>query len=54
MVTVPALFREWVQHTSKHIPNFALLPFDDEKGQVIVTPEQVPDEKSSFYKAYFA
>jgi len=53
MVAVPALFRDWVKNTSKHVPNFGLLPFNDKKGQVIATPEQVPDENSSFYKEYY-
>jgi len=52
-VNLPQLFREWVYTSSKHIPNFALLPFDEEKGQVITTAEQIPDDNPSFYTAYY-
>jgi hypothetical protein len=52
-VAVSASFRDWVKNTAKNVPNFGLLPFDDEKGQVIATPEQVPDENYSFYKEYY-
>jgi len=41
-----------VYASSKHIPNFALFPFDEEKGQVITTAEQIPDDNPSFYTAY--
>jgi hypothetical protein len=52
-VNLPALFRDWVANTSKHIPDFALLPFEDAKGQVICTPEQVPVDNPTFYRKYY-
>jgi hypothetical protein len=52
-VNLPELFREWVKNTSKYIPDFALLPFEDVKGQVISTPEQVPYDNPNFYKEYY-
>jgi len=52
-VNLPHLFREWVKTMSKLIPDFALLHFDDEKGQAIVSPEQVPDDNPSFFQDYY-
>jgi hypothetical protein len=52
-VNLPALFRDWVANTSKHIPDFALVPFEDAKGQVICTPEQVPVDYPTFYREYY-
>jgi len=51
-VNLPTLFREWVNNTWQCTPDFALLPFDDEKGQVITTSDQVPDDNPGFYKCY--
>lgn len=31
-VHVPSLLREWLQASLQHIPDFSLLPYDDEKG----------------------
>ena len=50
---LPALFRDWVANTAKNIPDFALVPFEDDKGQVISTPDQVPYNNPSFYKDYY-
>ena len=52
-VDLPTLFRAWVTNTSKHIPNFSLVPFEDELGQVISTPEQVPTDNVTFYQEYY-
>jgi hypothetical protein len=52
-VNLPQLFREWVAATHKLIPDFALLPFNDDKGQVIVSPDQVPDDNPSFFQDYY-
>jgi hypothetical protein len=52
-VNLPQLFREWIKTTSTLIPEFALLPFDDEKGQAIVSAAQVPDDNASFYQDYY-
>ncbi len=52
-VNLPELFRDWVKHTNKYIPDFALVPFEDDKGQVISTPEQVPNDNPTFYKEYY-
>jgi len=52
-VNLPEKFREWVAATSKYVPNFALLPFEDVKGQVISTQEQVPYDNPTFYKEYY-
>jgi hypothetical protein len=52
-VDLPTLFRAWVTNTSKHIPNFSLVPFEDELGQVISTPEQVPVDNVTFYQEYY-
>jgi hypothetical protein len=53
-VNVPALFLNWIQNTSKCIPDFSLLPFDDEKGQQITDPKQAPDENPTFYSQYYS
>ena len=47
------LFRQWVEISYSQIPDFALLPFDDELGQAIHTPDQVPENNSTFYKEYY-
>jgi len=39
--------------TSKYIPDFTLLPFEDEEGQGIISPDQVPDDNPDFFKEYF-
>jgi hypothetical protein len=52
-VNLPALFMDWVANTAKNIPDFALVPFEDDKGQVISTPDQVPYDNPSFYKDYY-
>jgi hypothetical protein len=52
-VNLPDLFRKWVEQTSSSIPDFALLPFEDEKGQVITKPAQIPDDNPSFYQEYY-
>lgn len=52
-VHLPALFRDWVKSSTKHIPQFTLLPFDDPKGQPICLADQVPDDNPSFYKEYY-
>jgi hypothetical protein len=50
---LPFLFREWFVISSKHIPGFALLPFKDDKGQEILTSDQVPDDNPTFYSDYY-
>jgi hypothetical protein len=52
-VNLPTLFRDWVQSSSKYIPDFALFPFHDEKGQTIDKPEQVPDDNPEFFREYY-
>jgi hypothetical protein len=52
-VNLPQLFREWVSKSGAMIPDFVLLPFDDDKGQPITKPEQVPDDNPSFYQEYY-
>jgi hypothetical protein len=52
-IHLPTLFHEWFENTSKYISGFALLPFDDEKGQEIITSDQVPDENPNFYSDYY-
>jgi hypothetical protein len=52
-VNLPRLFREWVKNTSQCLPDFALLPYDDEKGQVITFPSQDPDDNSDFFQDYY-
>jgi hypothetical protein len=52
-VHLPSMFREWVKSTSKHIPDFTLLPFEDEKGQGVSSPSQVPDDNPDFFKEYY-
>jgi hypothetical protein len=52
-VHLPTLFREWFVNSSKHIPGFALLPFEDDKGQEILTSDQVPDDNPTFYSDYY-
>jgi hypothetical protein len=39
-------------NSAKHIPDFSLLPYNDEKGQQITASEQIPDNKPSFYSTY--
>lgn len=51
-VNVLVLFWNWIQNTSKCIPDFSLLPFDDEKGQQITDPKQAPDENPTFYSQF--
>lgn len=52
-VSVPALFTKWLTNSAKHIPDFSLLPYNDEKGQQITASEQIPDNKPSFYSTYY-
>jgi len=47
------LFREWVNNTKLCIPDFELLPFVEEKGQVVTTFDQVPDDNPIFFKDYY-
>jgi hypothetical protein len=52
-VNLPFLFLDWVANSAKFIPDFSLLPFDDKKGQVINTPDQVPDDNPEFFQEYY-
>jgi len=52
-VNLPQFFRELVKKSSELIPDFALIPFDDEKGPVITKNEQVPDDNPTFYQDYY-
>ena len=52
-IHLPDLFWQWVKISYSQIPDFALLPFDDELGQAIHTPDQVPENNSTFYKEYY-
>jgi hypothetical protein len=52
-IHLPDLFRQWVEISYSQIPDFALLPFDDELGQAIHTPDQVPEDDFTFYKEYY-
>jgi len=52
-VNLPQLFREWVKQTGSLLPDFALLPFDDDKGTVVTTPEQVPYDNPTFFQDYY-
>jgi hypothetical protein len=52
-VNLPMLFREWVSNTQLCIPDFELLPFDEEKGQAVTTSDQVPDDNPIFFKDYY-
>jgi hypothetical protein len=48
-VNLPQLLRGWVKQSAECLPDFALLPFDDEKGQVLTKPEQVPDDNPTLF-----
>jgi hypothetical protein len=52
-VNLPTLFRDWVANSVKLIPDFGLLPFEDEKGQMIDSVKQVPDDNPDFYQEYY-
>jgi hypothetical protein len=52
-VHLPDLFRKWVAISSHQIPDFALLPFEDEKGLTVNVPDQVPEENPTFFKEYY-
>jgi hypothetical protein len=52
-VHLPSKFSEWMKATSKHIPDFVLLPFEDEKGQGITTSDQIPNNNLDFFNEYF-
>jgi hypothetical protein len=46
-------FSEWLKATSKYIPDFVLLPFEDEKGQGITSSDQIPNDNPDFFNEYF-
>jgi len=37
----------------QNIPDFGLLPFDDDKGQMLASPSQIPIDNPDFYREYF-
>jgi hypothetical protein len=52
-VNVAKFFRRWIYSSSESIDNFALVPYDDDKGQQISSIDQVPEDNASFYSAYY-
>ncbi len=52
-VNVADLFNKWLENSCTHLGNFSLLPFDEDKGQQIMSLSQVPEDNASFYTKYF-
>jgi hypothetical protein len=52
-VNLPSLFRAWMESSVQNIPDFGLLPFDDDKGQMLTSPSQIPIDNPDFYHEYF-
>jgi hypothetical protein len=52
-VNVTKYFCRWIYSSCESIDNFALVPYDDDKGQQISSIEQVPEDNASFYSAYY-
>ncbi len=51
-VNVTDLFEQWIQTSSKLLPDFSLLPYANEKGNQVFTSEQAPDDNLAFYQDY--
>jgi hypothetical protein len=52
-VNVAKYFRRWIFSSCESIDQFSLLPYDDEKGQQIVSLDQVPEDNAEFYSTYY-
>lgn len=48
-VNVAILFSRFLANAIKSVPDFSLLPYDDEKGQQVTATTQLPDNNSDFY-----
>lgn len=51
-MNVPNLYRSWVAHTAKLIPDFSVFPYEEDKGQQVSSADQVPDDNPAFYNSY--
>ena len=52
-INVAILFSRLLANAIKAVPDFSLLPYDDQKGQQVTTTTQLPDKNSEFYAAYY-
>jgi hypothetical protein len=52
-VNVPTLFKHWIHSSSETLPDFSLLPYEDENGQQITSQDQAPDDNPEFYMKFF-
>lgn len=52
-VNVATLFKRWIHSSSETLPDFSLLPYDEEKGQQITSQNQAPDDNPDFYGKYY-
>jgi hypothetical protein len=48
-VNVAILFSRFLANAIKSVPDFSLLPYNDEKGQQVTATTQLPDNNSDFY-----
>jgi hypothetical protein len=52
-MSVNALFSQFLETTIKLLPNFSLLPYEDDKGQQVTPLTQIPDNNPSFFHMYY-
>ncbi len=52
-VNIAKYFCRWVYSLCASIDHFSLIPYDDDKGQQITSLDQVPEENTDFYAAYY-
>jgi hypothetical protein len=51
-VNVAALFLQWYEKSHSLLSNFSLLPYDEDQGQQITSPDQIMHD-SDFFSKYF-
>jgi hypothetical protein len=52
-VLVNALFSQFLETTIRPLPDFSLLPYEDDKGQQVTSVNQIPDNNPSFSRMYY-
>jgi hypothetical protein len=51
-VNAAALFHQWFEKSFQLLPNFSVLPFDEERGQQLTSVDQFIDEAEFFKQSY--
>jgi hypothetical protein len=52
-VNVAKYFRRWIFSSCESIDHFALVPYEEDKGQQISSLDQVPEDNMDFYSTYY-